>query len=145
MNWKLSIAAIAALGLCLSACTKEKKPTPKPVVKAAECKLAGDWAMEQLGDDVPENKKRVLTLSFSDNKGGGEIAAGTLQVGARDPDPSKFNASASVVDTIESGGAASIDWVWSDHTTACEVKFIDKCEALHFKCPDGDSFKISRK
>jgi hypothetical protein len=145
MNWKLSLAVVAALALCLSACTKEK-PKAKPKPKAAECKLAGDWAMEQLGDDVADNKKRVLTLSFADDtKAGGEIAAGTLQVGAREPDASKFNASASVVDTIESGGSAKVDWVWSGKTSACNVKFVSDCEAIEFKCPEGDTFKINRK
>lgn len=143
MNWKLALAAVAALGLLVSACNKEKKKTPPPAAKA-ECKLAGDWAMEQLGDDVDENKKRVLTLSFS-GKSDGEIASGTLQVGSRDPDPSKFNASASVVDTIESGGSAKVDWVWSGKTNSCDWKFVDECEAIQLKCPEGDTFKITRK
>lgn len=144
MNWKLALTAVAGLAIILSACTKEKpKPKPVPKAAAAECKLKGDWAMEQLGDDVPANKKRVLTLSFNEAKSGA-IATGTLQVGARDPDPSTFNASASVVDTIEDGGAAALEWVWSNHTTACEVKFVDECEAIEFKCAE-DTFRITRK
>jgi hypothetical protein len=146
MNWKITLAALAALTLCLPACHQEKaeKPVAKKKAEAeAECKFKGDWSLDQTGDDVPANKKRTLTFSFNGNREGA-VASGTLTVGTRPSDPSTFTASAADVATIEDGGAANIDWGFGGANVKCQVKFVEKCKMLEFSCPD-DSFRIGRK
>ena len=144
MNWKIALVVFTSLAFCLSACHQEKETKPAPKPKAAECKLAGDWSLDQTGDDVPDNKKRTLTISFNDNREG-TIATGTLNVGTRPADDSSFSASASDVRTIEDGGSSSMDWNYGGANASCQVQFVEDCKKLEFSCPDNDTFRIGRK
>ena len=144
MNWKLALALFATLALCLSACHQEKETKPKPKAKAAECKLAGGWALDQTGDDVEQSKKRTLSFSFNDGSNG-TTASGKFQIGTRPEDPSSLRFSPTDVTTIEDGGSANVEWTFGNVSESCKVKFVDECKDLEFSCPNNDTFRIGRE